>query len=247
MQAGLLTPLFGKKNNLIKLFWDNLLDYIFPKQCFGCSKEGEYLCSACFDKVMFFEKFPCFICNRRQYEVGICPDCSRSSCIDQIVVATGYSDTIAGKLVEALKYDYIESIAVVLAGLLAEQLENKELTGIFATGAVVPIPLHKKRFAERGFNQSELLVEKLSLIYDLKIQKKLLRRSRNTSQQAKLSREERKLNIEDAFVVENNLIIPRTVILVDDVLTTGATFGQSAKVLKNAGVEQVICLAVCHG
>ena len=231
----------------IARLWESLCDYIFPKECFGCSKEGEYLCSACFDKIRLFDEFPCFICNEGVFEEGICPDCREKTGIDRIIVATRYKDNYAGELVEALKYDFLESTAEEIAGLLIAQIEKKELKNVFEGATIIAIPLHKKRFAERGFNQSALLAERLAMFYNCEVRGNLLLRQKNTMQQATLSREERQENVKDAFEVDPLIVIPEKVILIDDVLTTGSTFSQSAKVLKASGVKHVCCVAVCHG
>jgi competence protein ComFC len=247
MANGWLTAPTGRKFNFFSNLWESVSDYIFPKECFGCSKEGEYLCSACFDKIRLFDEFPCFICNQGEFESGICPDCAQSTGIDRIIVATRYKDNFAGELVEALKYDFLESTAQSIAGLLIAQIEKKELQNVLSDAVIIPIPLHKKRFAERGFNQSALLAERLGMFYNCEVREDLLFRQKNTAQQAKLNREDRQENVKDAFSFEPSIIIPEKAILIDDVLTTGSTFSQSAQVLKASGVKQVCCLAVCHG
>lgn len=247
MANGWLTPPIGRKSDFFRRLWDSVCDYIFPKECFGCSKEGEYLCSACFDKIQLFDEFPCFICNEGAFEQGLCPDCREKTGIDRIIVATRYNDNYAGKMVEALKYDFLESTAQSIAGLLISQIENKQLHPVFTNAVILPIPLHKKRFAERGFNQSALLAERLAMFYNCEVNGNLLLRQKNTLQQAKLSKEERSENVKDAFAVDIATAVPENIILVDDVLTTGSTFSQSAQALKAAGVKQVCCVAVCHG
>ena len=107
--------------------------------------------------------------------------------------------------------------------------------------------MHKKRFAERGFNQSEKIAQHFCIENDIILQTDLLVRNRNTYQQAKLTRAERLVNLNRAFDVKLDKNLPSNIILFDDVLTTGATFREAADALKKAGVEKVVCLAVCHG
>jgi competence protein ComFC len=227
--------------------WHKVLDYVFPKNCLSCQEEGEYLCSSCFDKIEYIDKFSCFICNQGEFEMGICPDCQNETGIDQIIVATKYTDNIVGKLVEELKYNYLEDIAEVLGKVLVRQVKQKELSNQITNKTIIPIPLHKKRLAERGFNQSDVILQNIIKEFNNKVEKTFLTRQKATSQQAKLSRVERLSNLKQAFKCDSSKGIDKQVILFDDVLTTGATFSEAAKELKRSGVEGVVCLTVCHG
>jgi competence protein ComFC len=231
---------------MLKLF-ENVLDYIFPKECYGCEREGEYLCSSCFDKVSFIENQPCYICNELGYENGICSKCRGESQIDKIIVATTYSENFVSRIVEQLKYNFIEDLAGILAKIIDKQIVDKDFVNDIYNVKIVPIPLHRKRYIERGFNQSEKIAKYLGEKYGGEIDEELLIRNKNTSQQAKLNRKERFENLSEAFGVRLGVEVPKKVVLVDDVLTTGVTFGEAVRVLKKSGVEEVVCVAVCHG
>jgi len=227
--------------------FSKILDYIFPKECFVCKKEGEYFCSACFNKVEYINNFDCYLCGRKDQINGICTDCASRSGIDQIIIATKYTGNFVGDLVESLKYNYVEDLAKIIAKILTKQVKNKDLASIFQDQILVPIPLHKKRFAERGFNQAEKIANYLKEKYNCDLKTDLLLRKKYTAQQAKLNRKERLENMQNAFAVNLAAVIPKHVILFDDVLTTGATMIQATKTFKKAGVEKVVCVAVCHG
>jgi competence protein ComFC len=237
--------LTGKKNNKIKLIWDSVLDYIFPKLCFGCQNEGEFLCSACFDQIKLNEQTVCYLCNSDDWSDGVCPACHESSKIDKIIVASQYNQNLLGYLIEQLKFNYISDLSSVLASSLHRYINvnNKTLLG----DCIVPVPLYKKRQLERGFNQSEVIARDLSVLLDISVKNDLVERTKNTAQQARLQREERFLNMNNAFVFNRTQPVPEQVILFDDVLTTGATFLEITKLLKQHGVKQVTCLALCHG
>ncbi|MBU1132331.1 ComF family protein [Patescibacteria group bacterium] len=239
--------LFGKQKNKIKDYWENLLDFVFPKECFRCKKEGEYLCSACFDKIEYIEEFPCFICHAENNEKGICAQCAGKTGIDQIIIAAKYNDYFVGQLVEEFKYNFLEEISGLLSQIMVEQIRRKNLIQFVKNHQFVPIPLHRKRLMERGFNQSFALANLLGFQYNCVVRDDLLRRRINTIQQAKLSRSERQENVKNAFVVNSANALSGNFILIDDVLTTGSTFISSAKVLKSAGANSIVCLAVCHG
>lgn len=236
----------GKTKNSWQVCWENILDYIFPKECFGCAKEGEYLCSACFDKIIYLEDERCYLCNDDRSIDGVCSKCSKDYAIDQIIVATKYQNNFVGQLVESLKYQYVEELGKILAQILNKQIQRKNFTSRIYNHKILPVPLHKKRYLERGFNQSELIARYLINKYNCQLVNDLVIRSKETQQQAKLNREERFLNIKDCFCLSLQPQIPETVIILDDVITTGATVSGIAKVLKDKGVKRVIALAVCH-
>lgn len=118
--------------------------------------------------------------------------------------------------------------------------------------AVIPVPLHQKRFRERGFNQSEILARALAERLHLPVVGTLLSRARNTPRQSESeSAEERRRQLQDAFIVdmENSALkalIGRPVLLIDDVVTTGSTLVAAASVLDNAGIR-IICIAAASG
>lgn len=231
----------------IKKYWEIFLDYVFPKECFGCKKEGEYLCSPCFDKIKYIDDFYCFICNKKENKLGICPECALETGIDRIIIATHYTNNVAGRLIESFKYNFVQDLGNTLFKILDKQIISRDLSGIIQGKTLVPIPLHRKRFAERGFNQSEELAKRLSAKYGCSMKPNLLQRVKHTSQQAKLSRTERFSNIEGAFQMNLKEPVPVKVIIIDDVLTSGATFIAAARVLKAAGVKEVLCVAIAHG
>ncbi|MFH0779896.1 MAG: ComF family protein [Parcubacteria group bacterium] len=231
----------------LKALWQNILDYVFPKECFACKKEGEYLCSECFSRLELIDKFTCFICNGPETEKGVCEKCATETGIDRIIIAAKYRNNVAGQIVESFKYDFVQDLASILVKILEKQINRRGLASFMHQQILLPVPLHKKRLAERGFNQAEELAKGIGALYDCLIENELLNRVKNTGQQAKLSRSERFSNIENAFQGNLKTAVPERVVLVDDVLTSGATFIQAAKALRQAGVKEIACLAVCHG
>ena len=234
------------KNKLYKV-WENILDYIFPRECFGCAKEGEYFCSACFDKIDYLQDDKCYICHDVETQKGICSECSLLTGIDEIIIATHYNKTAIGQLVEGLKYNYIEEAGKILAQVLDQKIKLLQKENYLYNQILLPVPLHRKRLVERGFNQSQIIAKHLAVKYNAQIEDKLIRRVKNTVQQAKLNREERLKNLKYGFQVDLKAVLPKKVVVLDDVLTTGSTFSEISQQLKKAGVEYVICLAVCHG
>lgn len=152
---------------------------------------------------------------------------------------------IAQKMITEAKYkyyyDYIKELAMRSWQLTDrdEYVKLREFLDVKPT--VIPVPLSKKRFKERGFNQAELIGQQVSKLAGLRMEK-LVIKTKETEQQVGKTREERLENLEGAFKISNysncsNL--PKNVLLVDDVWTTGATLSECAKVLRQAGVKRV--------
>jgi ComF family protein len=146
-----------------------------------------------------------------------------------------FTDTLR-EIIHHLKYSDRVSLAKPLGDLLKECLEREPFTG----SLIVPVPLHRTRARARGYNQAELIAARLGrpLACDL------LRRRKNTPSQTGLSRNQRKLNLAAAFEVRGHL--SGTVIVVDDVYTTGSTMNEIAKTLKRAGADRVEVLTVAR-
>lgn len=238
--------LIGKKKSSVYDFWQFWLDCLFPKQCFVCQNEGEYLCSACFDKVKL-AKNQCYLCHKETDALGLCVACQAETKIDELVVAASYRESVSGLLVESLKYNYVEAVAEDLISLFIKRLKRDGLEDIFQKQIFIPIPLHKKRLVERGFNQAELLAKYLACYFNGHVDVSCLKRQRQTAQQAKLTRQGRLDNMKMAFTTADEKIYPNVVVLVDDVVTTGSTLSEAAKILKANGVKKIIAVAMCHG
>jgi ComF family protein len=156
--------------------------------------------------------------------------------------AVGEYDGVLREIIHALKYEGRRSTAPRLSALMAQQGAHL-LAGV---DVVVPVPLHRTRERERGFNQAEDLARGLGLPVA-----RMLRRVKSTRPQVDLPADERRLNVKDAFEVVSRIgrpegRPPQIVVLVDDVTTTGATLEACARVLKRAGVREVRALTAAR-
>jgi ComF family protein len=224
-----------------------ILDYFFPIVCSGCGKEGLCLCEKCVRKIEPSANNICYLCNKNFSDLGICEICREKSSLDQIIVAVKFKNSVVEKAIHDLKYNFIEELAKILADLLSEKVIGLGLQNVFYNQTIIPIPLHKKRFFQRGFNQSQLIAQSFAKRLNCHVEKNFLARKKPTDQQAKLTRVERFVNIKEAFICQSlpdN--IKSAVYLLDDVLTTGATLNEAARILKAAGAKKVIALAVAH-
>jgi len=237
-----------------------LLDILFPVFCLGCRTEGLWLCQNCQKQIRFNRHF-------------ICPICKNS--LDGCLVALSYEQELVRELIRVFKYKYILDLKEILSGFLIDflkKVQNKKIgfqyiikkdgSAEAVAGQVkvpeiflkadqailIPVPLHKKRLADRGYNQSDLLAEDLSKSFGFELNKNLLVRHKNTRAQARLKKEERLVNVVDAFECPRpEAVKGLNIILVDDIYTTGATIGECAKVLKEAGAGEVWGIVLARG
>jgi len=166
----------------------------------------------------------------------MCPDCVRwQAAIDGIRSPFRFEGVIR-KSIHELKYQNLRALAVSMAGLLQEYLIASPLE----VDVLMPVPLHRKRLRERGYNQSELLAQELGKRINIPVVTDVLIRLRHTPPQARTANvEERKRNIADSFACRDNRLRDRRVLLLDDVATSGATLDACAAVLKANGAALV--------
>ncbi len=209
-----------------------IIDWLFPRNCLGCHKGNKYLCSLCESKVMNG-----VLLRRKNFE-GL--------------ISIYRYDGVMKKIVEKIKYEYLKDAIEEMANLMARKLlinyPNIVKYWQEENFVLVPIPLYWQRKNWRGFNQSEKLVETLAKNLKLKVSSQLLNRERQNKNQATIkNRQIRQKNIANAFGIKKGEIIPQKVILVDDVITSGATMSEALKTLRGSGVECLWGLSLCGG
>ncbi|MET0794935.1 MAG: ComF family protein [Polyangiaceae bacterium] len=202
------------------------LDLLSPRRCLGCEAlepSASGFCSDCGAPRALFD----VACH-----------------LDAVPVFAGvrYAEPVVSAI-HRFKYGAAPELARALSSWSARGID---LLGIEASDVWVPVPLHPLRLAERGYNQSALLARELSRLSHGRVDARRLRRLRNTEQQAKRDRRERDQNVASAFAVRQKLGLPRSVVLVDDVVTSGATLAACIRVLQAAGDRVVGCVAVAH-
>lgn len=225
----------------VKQFCQLFLDLLFPKKCLSCGKYGSFLCAKCADTIEKIQTPTCFECGKLTVGGKYCPNCKRrtASNLAGILIASKYDEGSVRKLVFGLKYEGFKEVASILGELLAgrigEVFHLKQLEGF----VVVPVPLHRFRQNTRGFNQSELIARYISKRMCLP-GGVALRRIKKTESQVGLTKIKRKENVKNAFAcIDPEFVIGKKVLLVDDVVTSGATMNEAAAALKAAGAKEV--------
>ncbi len=228
-----------------------VLDLLFPLRCVECGNEGDLWCAACRGLVRVVPPL-CVRCGlwtlaRSRVRPGrTCPSCQPHSSIYAYVSPYRYDTPAVRELIHRMKYQRVRSIALLFGALLTDACVR---TGISLSDMsyIVPIPLHPARERVRGFNQSQLIAEEVRRRAGLAVRSDLLTRVRRTLPQVECSGEERLANVRDAFAVVNPLAVrDATILLLDDVKTTGATLEEAARVLKEAGAKRVWAMTVAH-
>ncbi len=207
-------------------------DYLFPHFCLGCREEGTILC---------------FKCQATISVLGVFVPLENTKFLDDHS-ALGFfeENSLLQKLLYAYKYDFVEDVLKIFQ-ILLQQFLNLNKQYFEQLELIVPVPLHKRRFAERGFNQAEEIAKILAAELDVPFENILIRK-KSTKQQAKLQKDERIKNIKDAFVLKENFDIKgKNILLVDDVFTTGSTLDESARILKEAGAGLIKAFTLARG
>ncbi len=236
------------KKFLVKI--KNLILYLlFPRTCFCCgidlpAKEQGFLCKECLKKLKKPGPIICQRCGITLKDGGAhCFNCRGTKAkhfkCSLIRSALDFNEP-SRSLIHGLKYEKYTNIAKFFAPLMNKTLlENPNM---LEAEYFVPVPIHKKRFKKRGFNQAEVLARELSALADIPVLN-ALERIKNTKSQTKLTKRQRAENIKEAFICScPKEIKKKAIILIDDVCTTGATLEECAKVLKKAGAREVYAL-----
>lgn len=227
--------------NVVGGFFVGILDFIFPKRCLSCGRFGKYFCDRCRRtiKLIAANEAICPVCEKPAVDGATHPHCQTRYTPDGLTSFFRY-DGIVRIAIKAIKYRYLSDLAKEFTDLIP--LSSLKTLSIYHELAVfLPIPLHPARFRERGFNQAEVLGKLIAGRLGIPMNTKYLKRIKKTIPQVQMKdRQERLKNMEKVFAV--NTLLNNTgssVILFDDVFTTGATMRSATNVLKRVGVKNV--------
>ncbi len=218
---------------------EKLLQYIAPHECIICCNEGYTLCSSCVFDVIDEGFSRCLACNMPTLDYAICTWCIKKSPLSHAFILGSYEDELK-QLVRLLKYEHVRQIATDIIEAW------QAILPLFPKHVVVTyVPTSARRQRERGFDQAALLAKALAKRKSLSYQSLLTRKG--STKQVGASRRQRFLQANVMFELNASVSLKdKTIILVDDVITTGATVNAVATKLRKAGAKQIIAVAIAR-
>ena len=212
-----------------------------PPKCSGCGRYGSYICASCEASLPHLVRPYCDLCAQVVSKGRICRQCLAERLEVDRIRAPFLMEGAIRQSIHNLKYRNVRAVAPSLGALLAQFLEASPVTG----NVLVPVPLHRRRLRDRGYNQSALLAREVAVRSGLELREDLLLRTRDMPPHVGLKREQRILNVEGSFACTGDVQGLR-IFLVDDVVTTGSTMSACAKALKTGGASSVWGLALAR-
>jgi len=209
----------------MKKIINSLLDLIYRKKCYFCgkSKYSLKMCPNCFNKLEFCD----FNANR---------------IIDGInIYCAGIYNKELQKLIRGLKYHRQKDLAYYQAKFMYDYFINLDLQN--KDFEIIAVPLHLKRIKQRKYNHMELVAEEFSKLSGYICNFDLIKRIKDTKPQYKLNRKQRLENLSGAFVVNKEFYKGKTILILDDICTTGSTFEEMIQELVKSGINNIVCFA----
>lgn len=248
-----------------------ILDTLFPIQCISCDHEGLWLCETCLSRIPLKADHACPLCEKTNTPAGrVCFSCRQKSSLDGLLAASSYRGEIVSSAVHLFKYRFAQDLHVPLGKIMVTALLN---SGLPLPDFILPVPLHRRRLRWRGFNQAELLAkyiaENLTPGFSISVLDNFLIRKKYTRPQMEIKKYlQRQKNIANAFIInasslsfsplirgdvpkgqrgkKESLLKNKTILLVDDICTTGSTLFECAKVLKSSGANEVFATVIAR-
>lgn len=222
-------------------------DLLYPRRCPLCGDISDGICSQCLPGLKPVRQPRCFRCGKplEQEEEEYCMDCRKGThlfCQGRGVLV--YEGDVK-EAVHRIKYGNKREYLDVFAALMVQELENDIRR--WDPEVLVPIPMYPRKKRVRGFNQAEILADRLGGFLGLPVDAGWMKKVKDTREQKELTNTLRKQNLKGAFAAEDSAKGYRRVLLVDDVYTTGSTMDAAAEALLRRGVEEVYWITICVG
>ncbi len=218
------------------------LDWIYPPICGGCEKPGQRWCSKCQQQTILIKEPCCQKCGRPLPKAGTCQNCQSSSPPYRALRSWGIHSGPLRKAIHRLKYQGDLGLGEALAYPLIQIYKQVQ----WHVDLIVPVPLSLQRFRERGYNQASLLAKPVALYLKIPFSTRALKKVRHTDAQVGLNAFERAQNVRNTFRADPVRVAGKTVLVIDDVTTTGATLWECGRVLSEAGAKDVYGLTLAR-
>ncbi len=237
-------------NQHIKDFLGLLLDFIYPRRCPVCDKAvkpfGSLICEECRKKIEYNKAPFCQKCGKslKEQRAVFCHDCTgKEHKYDRGMALFAYP-SVADSIYR-FKYKGRQEYAAFYGERMARILGNRIME--LKPDALIPVPIHTSKKKARGYNQAEVLADELGKYLHIPVKKDFIKRVRKTAPMKDLSVQERQNNLKKAFKICHNDVKLNTIIIVDDIYTTGSTVDTMAEELRKAGVKHIYFAALAIG
>ena len=228
---------------------ERIIGLLYPRHCPVCDevvpRVGMYICPKCKEKLEYVQGEICIKCGKLiSKNEELCIDCKENTHFYDRGVAL-YKYPCIRQGIYRMKYqgrkEYLDFFAQDIVEHLGQQLR------FWNPDAIIGVPLHKLRERKRGYNQAAVLASLISKKTGIPFYKKLVVRQKNTLPQKGLDVCQRQNNLKKAFIISQNVVKLNTIVIIDDIYTTGSTIDAIASVLKANGVQQVYYIALAIG
>jgi ComF family protein len=241
---------------MLRRFINALVDIVYPKKCLACKEklripsQKEPICAKCLAKIKRNIPPFCSSCGRHleksNFVKNICPRCLKAKLHFDRAFSPFVYEGVIKELIHEFKYKSKNYLGSYLSAMMVEFIKEYNLP-IEYIDFIIPIPLHKTKLREREFNQAQVLAEFIAKDFNKGILVDAFRRHRYTKTQTGLETTERLKNVKDSFSVTKPQILKgKNLLIIDDVLTTGATSSEAAGALKEAGANIVFVLTLAN-
>ena len=241
---------------MLRRFLQSLTDVLYPKTCLACKSkvskvtDEDLICEKCYSEIKI--NLPPFCCScgrhleKNNLNKNICPACIRNRLHFDCAFSPCIYDGVTKKLIHEFKYKGKDKLGKPLSKIMINFIKEYSLP-LNYLDFIIPMPLHKTKLREREFNQAEILSMHIAREFKKDSLSGVLLRHRQTKTQTELRNKERFLNVANSFSVDSRLSLKeKNLLLIDDVLTTGATSSEAALALKNAGAQTVFVLTLAN-
>ncbi len=237
---------------ILPVLWEGLMDLLYPEgiNCYLCGDKirGQHtygVCPVCRKEFIFVGEKSCSMCGKQLDRAGLCSDCrSFRHYFDRAYSLCVYDGKVK-EWIYSFKYAGRSYLARPFGRMMAERI--KEIGMDRWVDCVVPVPLHRKKQRQRGYNQSRLLADVISRELGMGKARDLLKRIRETPPLSGLTRLQRMETMEGAFYMNGKEAAVKNVLLIDDIYTTGSTVNQCARALKEGGLVRVYVFTLASG
>lgn len=235
-----------------------ILEFFFPVNCLFCAKKGQIICKQCLLELPIFDGFICPVCHQKNIDGRSCLECQNKTELEGVLIASHYINPRIKKIIKRLKYiPFDQSMANILTNLMIKKIEESNWHCQYFKEnhfIIIPVPLARRKFAQRGFNQAQLIADKINQKFNWPVKTEILKRIKETKSQTGLNKDQRGINLKKAFGINQkflqknpNFLKNKNIILIDDIFTTGATVESAVSTLKEYGANKIWAIMAAKG